>query len=214
MGQIFHPATNAIAKVSIFGGLIIVGLVGFVIFQFNRSSYMTQVGVAIEQPIPFSHKHHVDGLGIDCRFCHNTVETSPFAGIPSTETCMKCHSQVWNDSPMLAPVRESFATGEPIEWNRVHDLPDYVYFDHSIHVSSGVSCVSCHGQVDQMPLTWRANTLHMGWCLSCHRNPEPHLRPKGEVFNMNWDPSQESPDWHPDELPNQENMTNCSICHR
>ena len=126
---------------------------------------------AAEQPVPFSHAHHVGGLGIDCRYCHTTVETSSFANIPPTKTCMNCHSQIWSTSPTLEPVRASFRTGESIRWTRVYDLPDFVYFNHSIHVNKGVGCESCHGRVDQMPLTWQENSLQMEWCLDCHRNP-------------------------------------------
>lgn len=216
MKQTFHPAANTIAKVSIFGSIVILGAVVALINAFNRSSYITQEGMAITQPVPFSHKHHVQGLGIDCRFCHTTVDKAAFAGIPSTETCMKCHSVVWKDSPMLEPVRESFRTGKPLEWTRVHDLPDYVYFDHSIHVAKGVSCTACHGQVDQMPLTWRENTLHMSWCLSCHKNPEPSLRPKDEVFNPQWKEPANAAALRKElgQKNHVQKMTNCSVCHR
>ena len=148
--------------------------------------YTTWVRVPREQPVPFSHKHHVDGLGIDCRYCHTSVETSHYAGMPPTETCMTCHSQLWTQAALLEPVRQSLATGMPIQWNRVNDLPDFVYFDHSIHVNKGIGCATCHGQVDQMPLTWKENTLYMKWCLECHRAPENEIRPRGEVFNMKW----------------------------
>ena len=148
--------------------------------------------------MPFSHEHHVRGLGIDCRYCHTSVEKSSFAGIPPTETCMTCHSQIWTDSPMLEPVRTSLRTNTPIRWNRVHDLPDYVYFNHGIHVQKGVGCVSCHGRVDQMPLTWKAEPMTMEWCLSCHRNPEKHLRPREEVFNMDWVPPEDQVDAGPE----------------
>ncbi len=216
MGQIFHPAANTIAKVSIFGAVFIIAGLTWTIAEINRSPYITQVGVAREQPVPFSHKHHVDGLGIDCRFCHTSVEKSSFAGIPSSSVCMKCHSVIWADSPMLEPVRESFRKDIPMEWVRVHDLPDHVYFDHSIHVAKGVACASCHGQVDQMPLMWRVNTLHMSWCLDCHRHPETRLRPKDEVFNMNWKEPENLEETHP-ELPklyDVKSVTNCSACHR
>jgi hypothetical protein len=136
--------------------------------------------------VQFSHQHHVTALGLDCRYCHTSVESSKFAGIPPTETCMTCHSQIWRDSPMLAPVRESLARNEPIRWNRVHDLPDYAYFNHSVHLAKGVGCASCHGRVDRMPLVWKDQPLTMEWCLSCHREPEKHLRPHEEIFNMAW----------------------------
>jgi len=216
MAQIFHRSTNTIAKVSIIVGvtLAISALVlGGIL---DRSPYYTQVGVVRAQPVPFSHKHHVAGLGIDCRFCHTSVEESSFAGIPSTETCMKCHSEMWKDSPMLEPVRESFRTGESLEWVRVHDTPDFVYFDHSIHVNKGIGCVTCHGQVDQMPLMAKAETLHMQWCLDCHRNPENFVRPKEHVFDMNWESEEDQAVLGP-RLVDEYNIkpsTNCSVCHR
>ena len=181
-----------------------------------RSPYMTQVNVAREQPIPFSHKHHVGGLGIDCRFCHTTVDSAAFAGIPSTKTCMNCHSQIWADSSTLQKVRESFRTGKPIEWIRVHDLPDFVYFDHSIHIKKGVACVTCHGRVDQMPLTWREKTLHMSWCLDCHRHPERYVRPREQVFSMDWQPSEDQISLGKKLVKkyNIQKLTDCTICHR
>ena len=188
MAQIFHPSTNTLSKASIFGAVFIIGGLIWVSTIFDRSSYVTQAGVAREQPVPFSHKHHVGGMGIDCRYCHTSVETSAFAGIPATEICMTCHSQIWTDSPMLEPVRASFRTGKPLEWSRVHDLPDFVYFDHSIHVKKGIGCATCHGRVDQMPLMWREKTLHMEWCLECHRAPERFVRPRSYVFRMDWEP--------------------------
>lgn len=186
MAQIFHRSTNTFAKVSIFGAVFMIAALGWLIFELERSSYFTEVGVAREQPVPFSHKHHVAGLGLDCRYCHTSVESSSFAGIPPTKTCMNCHSQVWSDSPTLEPVRASFRNDQSIEWVRVNDLADFVYFNHSIHVAKGMGCQTCHGQVDQMPLTWREKTLHMEWCLDCHRQPEQYVRPKSEVFNMNY----------------------------
>ena len=219
MGQIFHPSTNTIAKVTIFGaafflaGLLALGWLGV------RSSWATGVGVPVEQPVPFSHEHHVGGLGIDCRYCHTSVETSSSAGIPPTHTCMSCHSQIWNDSPMLKPVRDSLANDTPIEWNRVHNLPDFVYFDHSIHVDKGVACVTCHGRVDQMPLTWKTQTLHMEWCIDCHRAPEQYIRPREHVFDMDWQPPEGQlaigrrlvQEYH---ILSPAQLTSCSTCHR
>ena len=169
-----------------------------------------------EQPVPFSHKHHVEGLGIDCRFCHTSVEESAFAGIPPVETCMKCHSDVWKEAPLLEPIREAWKSESPIEWNRVHDLPDHVYFDHSVHVARGVSCVSCHGQVNEMPLVWKENTLHMQWCLDCHRDPNNAIRPKEEVFNMHWKKTKSFEEAHAEFLSKGEikKLVNCSTCHR
>lgn len=172
MPQIFHPSANTLSKVSIFGGVFIATGLGWVLSVLYRSPYQTEVGVVVEQPVQFSHKHHVQGLGIDCRYCHISVETSAFAGIPSTETCMSCHSQIWTSAPDLEPVRESYRSGKSIPWVRVHDLPDFVQFNHSIHVSKGVECKSCHGAVEEMPLTYREHSLSMKWCLECHRDPE------------------------------------------
>jgi hypothetical protein len=216
MSQIFHPSTNTLSKVSIFGAIFfLVGAI-FVVDEVNRSPYVTQVTVAREQPVPFSHKHHVSGIGIDCRYCHTSVETSSFAGIPATETCMSCHSQVWADSPMLEPVRASFRTGQSLEWTRVHDLPGFVYFNHSIHVAKGVGCATCHGRVDQMPLMWKERTLHMEWCLDCHRQPEKYLRPREAVFRMDYQPPGNQLEIGA-RLVNEykvRKLTNCSVCHR
>src|SRR5688572_947036 len=188
MPQIFHRRTNTLAKLSIFGAVFIIAAITIIAGNVIRSPYLTEVGVARAQPIPFSHQHHVSGIGIDCRYCHTSVETSSFAGIPPLKTCMTCHSQIWADSPMLAPVRASFQNNTPLEWTRVHDLPDFVHFDHSIHVRKGIGCSTCHGQVDQMPLMWREHTLQMEWCLECHRQPERFVRPREQVFAMDWRP--------------------------
>jgi hypothetical protein len=220
MTQIFHPSTNTISRVSIFGALFfLLGLL-IVVYMIFRSPYVTGVNVALDQPVPFSHEHHVRGLGIDCRYCHTSVEKSSFAGLPPTETCMTCHSQIWTESPMLEPVRTSMRTNTPIRWNRVHDLPDYVFFNHSIHVQKGVGCVSCHGQVDEMPLTWKAEPMTMEWCLGCHRNPEKHLRPTSEVFNMSWVPPKDKDQIalgreliEKHQIPVQR-LSDCYTCHR
>ena len=188
MAQIFHRSTNTISRVSVFGGIGIIAVLVTTLAAINRSSYVTDVGVARTQPVQFSHKHHVSDDGIDCRYCHTSVEESSFAGIPSTKICMNCHTQIWAESPILAPVRESFRTGKSLEWTRVNNLPGFVYFDHSIHVHKGVGCATCHGRVDQMPLMWRENTLYMEWCLECHRNPERFVRPREQVFSMDWQP--------------------------
>ena len=216
MPQIFHPSTNTISRLTIFGGaIIVVGLVT-ALAAINRSSYVTEVGVARSQPVQFSHKHHVSDDGIDCRYCHTSVEQSSFAGIPSTKICMSCHTQIWAESPILEPVRESFRTGKSIEWTRVHNLPGFAYFDHSIHVHKGVGCTTCHGRVDQMPLMWRENTLYMEWCLECHRNPEKFVRPREQVFNMDWQPPSDQIALG-QKLVRQykiESLTSCSVCHR
>lgn len=218
MPQIFHPSTNTFSKVSIFGAVFFLAALLWAVAAISRSSYVTQTQVAREQPVPFSHKHHVNGLGIDCRYCHTSVEDVAFAGIPATKTCMTCHSQIWADSPMLAPVRESFKTDKSLVWTRVHDLPDFVYFNHSIHVKKGIGCVSCHGQVDQMPLMWKAHSLDMEWCLECHRQPEQFVRPRETVFRMDWQPEGEQLELGASLLQqyhiNKSILTNCSTCHR
>jgi len=188
MAQIFHPLFNSFARASVFGGLLIVAALVWMSGILYRSPYVTRAGVVRDQPVPFSHEHHVSGLGIDCRYCHTSVEESSFAGIPATKTCMNCHSQIWSDSPMLEPVRRSLKDGVPLAWQRVHRLPDYVYFDHSIHVAKGIGCVSCHGRVDEMPLLAQKETLYMEWCLECHRHPEREIRPKEQLFNLAWTP--------------------------
>lgn len=220
MKQIFHPSMNTIARFSIIGaGLAAVGL-GVALHFFVRSPFMTGVNVAREQPVPFSHLHHVRQLGIDCRYCHTSVEDSSFAGIPPTETCMTCHSQVWTESVMLEPVRTSFSSGLPLQWNRVNNVSDFVYFNHSIHVNKGIGCQSCHGDVAQMPLMSKGETLQMEWCLECHRQPEQFIRPAAEVFAIDY----KMPADHEQYVMGQElvaeygievgRLDDCSICHR
>ena len=216
MAQIFHPSTNTISRVSIFGAVFILTALLWLLAAINRSSYVTQAEVVRTQPVPFSHKHHVQGLGLDCRYCHTTVEEAAFAGIPPTKTCMTCHSQIWAESPMLEPVRDSFRTGKPLLWTRVHDLPDFVYFDHSIHVKQGIGCETCHGRVDTMPLTWQTHSLQMEWCLECHRAPERFVRPRDQVFQMGWEASPSQAVLGP-QLARKyhlQKLTNCSVCHR
>ncbi len=219
-GQVFHPSMNTIARVTIFGTVFIVAAIFLVIFAIIRSPYATGVGMAQEQPVPFSHWHHVDQLGIECRYCHTSVEKAAYAGIPPTETCMSCHSQIWTEAPMLEPVRASYRTELPLEWNKVHDLADYAYFNHSIHVNKGFGCETCHGRVDQMPLMWKAETLHMEWCLDCHRNPEEYIRPVDEIYTFGWQPpAGVDRTAYGLELVeayhiNPENLDNCSKCHR
>jgi Cytochrome c7 and related cytochrome c/Class III cytochrome C family len=216
MAQIFHRSTNTISRVSVFGGIGIIAVLVATLAAINRSSYLTEVGVARSQPVQFSHKHHVSDDGIDCRYCHNSVEESSFAGIPSTKICMNCHTQIWPESPILEPVRESFRTGKSLEWTRVHNLPGFAYFDHSIHVHKGIGCVTCHGRVDQMPLMWRENTLYMEWCLECHRNPERFVRPREQVFNMDWQPPVDQITLGQKLVQEYkiESLTSCSVCHR
>jgi len=215
MSQIFKHSTNTLAKVSIYGALFFLAVTVWVFATLNRSAWATRQGVIREQPVPFSHDHHVVALGIDCRYCHTSVEDSAFAGIPPTATCMNCHKLIWNDSPMLEPVRESFRTGRPIEWIRVNDLPDFVYFNHGIHLAKGIGCASCHGRVDQMPLMLQAESLQMEWCLECHRQPERFVRPREEVFNMAW--AAENQSSLGEKLVAEyeiRSLISCSTCHR
>ncbi|MGO4572640.1 cytochrome c3 family protein [Microvirga sp. 2TAF3] len=216
--QIFHPRADTIARVVFVSLGAVPTLLLFLGYMIMRSPYITGQDLVREQPVPFSHEHHVGGLGIDCRYCHTSVEQARFAGIPPTGTCMTCHSQIWTNAGMLAPVRASLADDRPLRWRRVHNLPDYVYFDHAIHVAKGVGCSTCHGRVDQMPLMRQAVPLTMGWCLDCHRDPAPNLRPREEVFDMAWAP--------PKNLDEQgkrlmgeyhirtQHLTDCSTCHR
>jgi len=216
MPQIFHRSTNTIAKVSIFGAVFfIAGLFGL-FDEVNRSPWVTQAHVARDQPIQFSHERHVAGNGIDCRYCHTSVEDSSFAGIPPTKTCMNCHSQIFANSPFLEPVRSSFRTGTSILWTRVDDLPDFVYFNHSIHLHKGIGCTTCHGPVDRMPLMRQEASLQMEWCLDCHRNPEQYVRPRDAVFRADY---VKPPDQT--ELGRRlvaeyqiQKLTSCSTCHR
>ncbi|MGH7963771.1 MAG: cytochrome c3 family protein [Candidatus Binatia bacterium] len=219
MAQIFHPSTNTISRVSIFGALFLLAALAWVGAEINRSDYATQAHVVRVQPVQFSHEHHVSGLGIDCRYCHTSVEESSFAGIPPTKTCMNCHSQIWADSPYLEPVRESWRTGNPIVWTRVHNLADFVYFNHSIHVQKGIGCVTCHGQVDRMPLMSQEHSLQMEWCLECHREPERFVRPREHVFRMDWQPSVDQTIFGRElvkeyRIRSAAELTSCSTCHR
>jgi hypothetical protein len=184
--QTFHHSTNTLAKLSIFGGLFIAAAALWALAEVNRSSYNTGQYIERQQPVQFSHKHHVGDDGISCVYCHTSVESSNTAGLPPTQTCMNCHSQIWSESPYLEPVRASWRDNRPIEWTRVHDLPDYVYFNHGIHVAKGVGCASCHGRVDEMPAVYQAASLQMEWCLACHREPERFIRPKERIYDMGW----------------------------
>ena len=214
MAQIFHRSTNTLSRVTIFGAVFMIGFVVWVIGGIVRSPYATDQGIARAQPVPFSHQHHVAGLGIDCRYCHTSVETSNFAGIPPTSTCMNCHRQIWTTADMLEPVRASFASGKPLVWSRVHRLPDFVHFNHSIHVAKGVGCATCHGRIDKMSLTYQASPLTMQWCLDCHDHPERYVRPRDQVFNMAYvalNQSEIGPklvrEYH------IQSLTHCSTCH-
>jgi hypothetical protein len=188
MAQIFHRSTNTIARVSIYGAVILIALLGYAVDVVNKTSYVTEVNNARPQPVPFSHKHHVGELGLDCRYCHTSVEVSSSAGMPPTQTCMTCHSQIWTNAAILEPVRASYRDSRAISWTRVNAVPDFVYFNHGIHVAKGVGCTTCHGPVAEMNITWRAQTLYMRWCLECHNTPENYLRPRSEVFNAFYEP--------------------------
>ncbi|MDP9055176.1 MAG: cytochrome c family protein [Acidobacteriota bacterium] len=191
MSQIFKRSTNSLARMSIVLGVVALAAVGGALFELIAdSTYATRQGDAREQPIPFSHAHHAGSMGIDCRYCHTSVDNSDWAVIPPTKTCMNCHSQIWINSATLEPVRESFRTNQSIKWTKVYDLPDYVYFNHSIHVKKGVGCETCHGRVDEMPLMYQNPSLQMRWCLDCHRNPEQHLRPRDQITTMGYVPSE------------------------
>jgi hypothetical protein len=185
--QIFHRSTNTISRATIYGAVFLIAALSWAALGLQRSPYITYAKVARPQPVPFSHQHHVAGLGIDCRYCHTSVETSSFAGIPPTKTCMNCHSQIWTGAPLLEPVRESFRSGNSLVWTRANDLPDFVYFNHSIHINKGVGCNTCHGPVDRMPLMFNEYSLQMEWCLDCHRDPAKNLRPRDQVFNMRYE---------------------------
>jgi len=188
MSQIFHRSTNTLSRATIFGAVFVVVILGWVLYVVQGSPFVTYAGVRKPQPVPFSHQHHVTGLGIDCRYCHTSVETSSFAGIPPTKTCMNCHAQIWTNAQLLEPVRASYRSGESLLWTRVNQLPDFVYFNHSIHVTKGVGCNTCHGPVDLMPLMYQQESLQMEWCLGCHRDPGKNLRPREQVFNMRYQP--------------------------
>jgi hypothetical protein len=216
MSQIFPRSANATARMSLGGVLAIALFTGWAVFALMRSSWATGREEFVEQPIQYSHAHHVGGVGLDCRYCHTSVENSAFAGIPPTKTCMNCHSQIWSTSPELEPVRESFRTGKSLEWIRVHDLPEFAYFDHSAHVNKGMGCSTCHGRVDRMPLVWQEKSLQMEWCLECHRAPEKFVRPQSEVFNAAWEPPADQVE-QGRKLVQEYGLkprTSCSACHR
>jgi hypothetical protein len=216
MPQIFRHSTNYLARATIFGAIFVLVAAMFVAVGISRSGWNTGAYIERQQPIQFSHKHHVGDDGIDCRYCHTSVETSSFAGIPPTKTCMNCHSQLWGNAPILEPVRASFRDDTPLRWTRVHDLPDFVYFNHSIHVKKGMGCETCHGRVDQMPLMLQQNSLQMDWCLNCHRNPEQFVRPRSEVFTMGYRPAEPQSELGPKLVKEYgiRGNTSCSTCHR
>ena len=224
MAQLFRPGADTVARVVMLA-LVILPIAGVALaYGVRVSPYWTDQNQVIDEPVPFSHKHHVGDLGLDCRFCHTGVEKAAYAGVPSTQTCMTCHSQIWTNAAMLAPVRESFADRTPIRWVRVHRLAQYVYFDHSIHVAKGVGCSECHGAMHEMPLTRQATPMTMGWCLDCHTDPGPHLRPQSAIYDTAWTPASHDPlggdvrarakkyvaEYHIE----AKHLTDCTVCHR
>jgi hypothetical protein len=217
MSALFKPWSNTVYRVSLFAiGLAVIGgtVAGPMIYV--RTPFYLQTQDPIEQPVQFDHRHHVGDEGIDCRYCHSLVEKAASAGVPPTQLCLNCHSQVWNKSPKLNPVRESFFSGKPIVWNKVHKLPNYVYFNHSIHVAKGVGCATCHGRIDEMEQVRKVQPLTMGWCLECHRQPERFLRPREEIASMTWQPKGDQlelgralkAEYH------VQTRVSCSTCHR
>ncbi len=218
MPQVFSRSADTVARV-VLGSLVVVPAVALAYgLAIARSPYTTEQKIVITQPVPFSHEHHAAQLGLDCRYCHTGVEKSAYAGFPPTETCMTCHSQIWTNADMLSPVRTSLADNTPIRWQRVHRLPGYVYFDHSIHVAKGVGCTTCHGKVGDMPLMYQASSLTMGWCLECHRDPAPNLRPQAAIFRLDWTPPPDQTVVGHKLLKDYgievSHLADCSVCHR
>lgn len=218
MAQVFPRSANVLVRAGIASSVLLVSVLTLVAAGMYQSPLVNSMKIAKAQPIPFSHQRHVGGNGMDCRYCHTSVDSSNFAGVPPTETCMTCHSQILTDAPMLQPVHESWKNGTPIEWTRIYDLPDFVYFDHSVHIAKGVGCTTCHGAIDQMRLTHKATNLYMGWCLQCHRAPEKFLRPQDKVFDVEWkaprNQIEEGLRLVKENNVNVGQLTNCSICHR
>lgn len=216
MPQVFHRSMNSVARLSLLGAVLTAALIGTIVYVIARSPLATGANVPPEQPVPFSHAHHSGGDGIHCRYCHQSAEQSAVAGVPPTETCLNCHRQIWLDSPNLALVRQSGETGQPISWTRVHDLPDFVYFNHSIHYKKGIGCSTCHGEVNRMQLTWQVAPMNMTWCLDCHGNPEKYVRPRSEIYNMQWQapPDQEVRGRRLVQEYGIQRKVYCSTCHR
>jgi hypothetical protein len=220
MPQVFPKSANQWSRASLVGVLFVLLGAGWAVALAQRSDYVTAANEFIEQPVQFSHQHHAGGIGIDCRYCHTSVEVASSAGIPPTKTCINCHSQIWSTSPYLEPVRASFRDDKPLRWIRVHDLPDFVYFNHSIHITKGVGCETCHGRVDRMPLMVQQASLQMEWCLECHRDPARFVRPREAVFQMGYVP--EGGDQRAVgerlvrdyKIADVRHMTSCSVCHR
>ena len=219
MPPIFPPRSNTFARASIVVILLLIAVIIGALVWWLHSSTFNKVGVNVPQPVAFQHSWHIGVVKIECRYCHDSVDKSSFAGLPPTETCMSCHSQIKTDSALLAPVRDSYATGQSIQWNRVNQVPDYVYFDHHIHVNKGVGCEECHGRTDQQQGAVKAETFYMAWCLDCHREPAKYLRPKDKVYEMGYQPSEDQMavgnrlvQEYNVKPPSQ--LMNCSICHR
>jgi hypothetical protein len=219
MSQVFPKSANAWSKASILAIVFVLLGLGSAVMIIMRSDFVTTANRFHVQPVQFSHQHHNGGIGIDCRYCHTSVEVSPSAGIPPTKTCINCHSQIWNTSPYLEPVRASFRDDKPLQWERVHDLPDFVYFNHSIHVKKGVGCETCHGRVDRMPLMLQKSSLQMEWCVNCHRDPSKYVRPTSEITTMGYRPTEDQGTLGPKlvaqyKISSPEHLTSCSVCHR
>ena len=219
MPQIFHRSTNTISRVTIYGAVFILCGLGYVIYEVNQSAYYTGIHEERQQPVPFSHKHHVSDDGIDCRYCHTTVEKSPYAGVPTTQICMSCHSKIWLNSSMLEPVRFSYSSDKSLEWTRVNALPDFVYFDHSIHLNKGIGCTTCHGPIGQMPLTYRNQTLYMRWCIDCHKHPERNVRRREDVFKADYEQPSDQLSLgrrlvREYKIKDAREITDCYTCHR
>ena len=219
MPQVFPKSANPWSRASLVGVLFLVLAAGWLIGLLQRSDLVTSAHQFVEQPVQFSHQHHVGGIGIDCRYCHTSVEVAASAGIPPTKTCINCHSQIWVTSPYLEPVRASFRDEKPLRWVRVHDLPDFVYFNHSIHINKGVGCETCHGRVDRMPLMVQRSSLQMEWCLNCHRDPAQFVRPREAVFQMGYRPDGDQREIgarlvREYGIADVRHMTSCSVCHR
>jgi hypothetical protein len=216
MRQLFPRRSNPMSRASVVLLLALLAGLVWIGAELSTSGYSTGEGIILHQPVPFSHDHHVAGLGIDCRYCHTSVEVSASAGIPPVSTCMNCHKEIWTNAELLEPIRAAFRTGVPVQWQRVHDLPDYVYFNHSIHVAKGIGCESCHGRVDLMPLMLQESPLTMAWCLECHRDPAKFVRPREEVFTMGWEPPVPQAELGARlvEEYDVQSLTYCSVCHR
>lgn len=219
MPALFTPKHNLFARIFLLVAALALPTFLGLMDVYHRSPYVRYTKVPRKQPVAFSHKHH-SNMGIDCLYCHSTIEESPTGAIPPTKTCMNCHNVLWSDAPMLEPVRQSLEQNKALEWVRVHDLPDFAYFDHSIHINKGIGCSTCHGRVDKMPLVWKEKPLFMKWCLECHRDPSQFVRPRDKIFDMAFDPASQSQEVR-DQLVKEygidhkdHRMTNCSICHR